>query len=107
MPELPAVHNPRKTKYLRDREKTRRNQASRQYATNHTTWRKLRKYVLDREPLCRECGKAGKTTQATDVDHIDGDSFNNEIKNLQPLCRGCHSRKTVTEDGGFGNERQR
>lgn len=52
-------------------------------------------------PLCVACGAA-----ATDVDHVrphDGDPglmYANE--NLQSLCKGCHGRKTATEDGGFG-----
>jgi 5-methylcytosine-specific restriction protein A len=25
-------------------------------------------------------------------------------KNLQGLCLSCHSKKTATEDGGFGRE---
>lgn len=27
-----------------------------------------------------------------------------ERRNHQSLCDGCHSRKTATEDGGFGNQ---
>ena len=29
-----------------------------------------------------------------DVDHIDGDRGNNDIKNLQTLCKPCHKIKT-------------
>jgi len=62
-------------------------------------WRRLRRMVLNREPLCVRCG-----VPATDVDHIvprsrgGGDDF----ENLQAMCRSCHSRKTSQEDGGFG-----
>lgn len=42
--------------------------------------------------------------QATDVDHIvpreQGGS--DQWSNLQALCHSCHSKKTATEDGGFG-----
>ena len=31
-----------------------------------------------------------------DVDHIDGNPSNNEIKNLQTLCSCCHKFKTIT-----------
>lgn len=53
--------------------------------------------------------QAGKVTAATEVDHIvphrgDERLFRDE-KNLQSLCRPCHSRKTAVEDGGFGNYR--
>jgi 5-methylcytosine-specific restriction protein A len=43
-------------------------------------------------------------TPANEVDHVDGDSFNNAPSNLQSLCKPCHSAKTVKENGGFGNE---
>lgn len=79
-------------------------QATRQYATNSTIWRRLRAQVLAEEPLCRLC--APKVTAATVVDHIDGDSWNNARSNLQPLCASCHGIKTARDDGGFGNPRQ-
>jgi len=93
MPDLPAVHNPRKTRRLSEADRARRNQAKRCYQTNHPTWRRLRKWVLAREPLCRHCRERGRVTPATDVDHIDGDSYNNERSNLQALCKSCHTRK--------------
>ena len=102
MPQLPPVHNARKTKVLSDVDRARRNQAKRCYATNHPTWRRLRAWVLAREPLCRECRRKGRVTQGTEVDHIDGDSFNNARENLQGLCKPCHTRKTNQHDGaGF------
>ncbi|WP_423837057.1 HNH endonuclease [Sutterella wadsworthensis] len=54
--------------------------------------------------------KQGRLTLATDVDHIKphrGDPILLfDEKNLQALCHACHSRKTASEDGGFGNERK-
>ena len=64
------------------------------------TWRRLRKMVLNRQPICQACGRR----PATEVDHIipkargGDDSF----ENLAGLCRPCHSRKTAKEDGGWG-----
>ena len=105
MPELPKVHKPKwaeAAKRRTNRERVRRNQANRQFKTWDTTWRKMRQWVLTREPLCRECASQGQTTAATQVDHIDGDAFNNETANLQPLCASCHSRKTAREQGRAG-----
>ena len=34
------------------------------------------------------------------VDHIDGDSSNNDTSNLQTLCQQGHSRKTFAEQRG-------
>lgn len=66
-------------------------------------WRRIRAYYLAHEPLCRVCHDAGRTTLATDVDHIiprtsggsDGDA------NLQSLCHAHHSQKTARANGGF------
>jgi 5-methylcytosine-specific restriction protein A len=67
-------------------------------------WRKLRDYVLKREPLCRICLKNGRTEPAREVDHIKPKSAGgtDDQANLQGLCHQCHSRKTAEEDGGFG-----
>lgn len=40
--------------------------------------------------LCKKCGRGPKERQI-EVHHIDGDPFNNELDNLQWLCRGCHT----------------
>lgn len=62
-------------------------------------WRRTSRLVLRTEPLCRRCKAEGKTTLATEVDHIipreDGGSH--ERANLQPLCHSCHSAKTLGE----------
>jgi 5-methylcytosine-specific restriction protein A len=70
-------------------------------------WRKLRAAILAGEPLCRLCAERGLTVPATDVDHIvpkapgePGQCVTAE--ELMPLCHACHSRKTSTQDQGFG-----
>lgn len=65
-------------------------------------WRKLRRIVLASEPLCRHCKARGIVTAAREVDHIDGNVRNLKRSNLQPLCKRCHSAKTVRCDGGLG-----
>lgn len=65
-------------------------------------WQPIRERILTAEPFCRFCKEKGRVTAATDVDHIDGNSRNNDPRNLRPLCKSCHSRKTVMQDGGFG-----
>lgn len=69
---------------------------------NTARWQKLRRVVLDREPLCRECRSMGVVKGATDVDHISGDPSDNRLDNLQPLCHSCHSRKTARGDRVIG-----
>jgi hypothetical protein len=69
-----------------------------------------RRYLLD-HPLC-ECDECivlpnWKRPASTDVDHIDGSGRNGprayDDDNLMALSHGHHSRKTATQDGGFGH----
>lgn len=69
-------------------------------------WQKLRLVILAQEPLCRFCREAGKIVRADEVDHIDGDSFNNDRENLRPLCRPCHLKRTA-KDQAFGKHQWR
>lgn len=73
----------------------------------NSRWRKARAMYLAEYPLCAECEKRGKLTGATVVDHIIPHKGNPRLfwdeSNWQPLCKQCHDRKTVLEDGGFGN----
>ena len=73
---------------------------SRRYATDDPAWRTLREVVLHRHPLCVQCQKKGRLVPAVDVDHVDGDAWNNDEENLVGLCKSCHSRKTRTMDYG-------
>lgn len=64
--------------------------------TGSKAWRVLRDIVLRRDEYeCKACGKFGDH-----VDHIDNDSHNNDLCNLQTLCLACHSSKTAVEQAG-------
>ena len=63
---------------------------------NSDAWRKLRKQVLAKEPLCRHCAAQGLTVPATEVDHMRG-AADNSRDALQALCKPCHSIKTMAE----------
>lgn len=57
-----------------------------------------------------ECLERGVLTAATVVDHIIAHRGDYELfwspGNHQALCENDHNRKTVREDGGFGNRRK-
>ncbi|MCG8670249.1 MAG: HNH endonuclease [Pseudomonadales bacterium] len=84
-------------------EKRRPNATDRGY---NYRWKQARKRFLQQHPLCCKCLEEGHVVAATVVDHIvphkgDQKLFWNR-NNWQPLCKPCHDRKTVKEDGGFG-----
>lgn len=72
-------------------------------------WQHLRLSHLAKHPLCVACATQGLTVEATEVDHVTPHCGDRHLlydpKNLQSLCKPCHSAKTVREDGGFGRER--
>jgi len=62
--------------------------------TYDSTWRKLRRIQLRKDPLCAFCKKMGKITEATVADHItpisDDPKARLDPNNLQSLCKECH-----------------
>lgn len=65
-------------------------------------WQSARKRFLANHPLCKECEREGKLTQATVVDHIKPHRGDEklfwDVSNWQPLCKKCHDKKTRTKD---------
>lgn len=71
-------------------------------------WSKYSKWYRQQNPLCVKCLAEGKLSSSEHVDHIiavsgPDDPLFYASSNHQALCKSCHSRKTVKEDGGFGN----
>jgi 5-methylcytosine-specific restriction protein A len=65
-------------------------------------WRKLRAFILQRDPFCRD--ESGCTRRSTDVDHIIARRAggSDEPSNLRGLCHRHHSSKTARVDGRWG-----
>ena len=65
-------------------------------------WRLIRASFLKAHPLCA-CG-----ARAVEADHLIPlrQGGTHAWSNLRPLCKPCHSRKTATQDGGFGNPKK-
>jgi len=60
-------------------------------------WQKVRKFVLSHNPICEVCRRDGRSTAATEVDHIlpKRKGGTDLLSNLQALCKSCHSAKTA------------
>lgn len=60
-------------------------------------WKRIRDRYISTHPLCEECYKQGRLTQAEEVHHIlplsHGGTHAEE--NLMALCKPCHSRITA------------
>lgn len=74
----------------------------------HTsTWQKLRKAKLLRDPLCYACQLRGVMRSANTVDHIKAISAGGHpfppFEGLMSLCTRCHNEKTTMVDRGQGN----
>lgn len=64
-------------------------------------WKKLRRSHLASSPLCVRCLEEGRTTPATDVDHVKpwrGDLEAFFAGPFQSLCKSCHGAKSSRED---------
>jgi 5-methylcytosine-specific restriction endonuclease McrA len=67
---------------------------------NSRSWRSLRRYKIQLNPLCENCERKGLTEPGKEIDHIVGIRDGGErlsLHNLQTLCRSCHASKSAQE----------
>src|SRR4051812_44452520 len=73
-------------------------------------WRATRKGYFKEHPLCADIygrhapGVVAATELGHKVPHKEDWKLFWDRANWQGLCKGCHSTKTATEDGGFGRK---
>ena len=68
-------------------------------ALNSAAWHKLRRHVLNEQPLCQYC-PPGVVTPANTVDHANNNPADNTRSNLVSCCVPCHSLKTASDMHG-------
>lgn len=64
------------------------------------SWRSLRNYKIQLNPLCEICERKGLVEPGKEIDHIVAIRDGGErlgLQNLQTLCRSCHSSKSAKE----------
>jgi 5-methylcytosine-specific restriction endonuclease McrA len=54
-------------------------------------------YVKHKKDYCEICNFIPKHRCQLDVDHINGNHYDNNKSNLQTLCANCHRLKTMLE----------
>ena len=67
-------------------------------------WRRMRKMVLERDPMCKVC----RVKPSTQADHITPKSQGGRdaMENLRGICEPCHRAKSSRE-GAEGLKRRR
>jgi len=65
----------------------------------------MRAYLLrESNNQCQQCswGELNEYTQTIplEIDHIDGDAYNNVLENLRVLCPNCHSLTKTFRNAG-------
>jgi len=109
MPVRPPIHRPAgwREKRERDRDHDRKRDPVVRALYRSKRWRTERLAFLRAHPLCIECRRHDVIRPATVVDHIDPHRGDEAVfwdrTRWQALCAPCHSRKTASQDGGFGN----
>ena len=62
---------------------------------------KHRRYIFSKGSICERCSFVPEIIQQLDVNHKDGNHFNNDSKNLETLCANCH--RYITFRDGYHN----
>lgn len=64
-------------------------------------WTRIRRGLLQAQPLCVRCSEKGLVALATEIDHVIAlvNGGDNSAENLMPLCSDCHDEKTRRDMG--------
>lgn len=102
MPTKPPTHKPRghRSEQQRKRDYGRARLARGERNPYNAPWPAIRRAHLAAHPLCVfHMEQFGQRVPANEVDHIDGDPWNNNPNNHRSLCKRCHSARTARDQG--------
>lgn len=107
MPSRAPVHHTSSELVLLKFKRTNKPRGSARERGYTKRWERYSKDRLKRYPLCVQCEIEGDLSAGHVTDHKIPHRGNNQLfwdpTNHQTLCLLHHNRKTVLEDGGFGN----
>lgn len=107
MPTRLRTHHQRKHQHRAQRIEDRPSPSKRGY---DRAWQRLRRWYLARHPFCVHCLNRDEHVPATEVDHIipiNQGVARLDQKNLQSLCKPCHSCKTARECALYSSRNKR
>ncbi len=109
MPDrIPTFRPPwvNKPKRARRPDTARPSAAARGYCSRGWKLARAERLLLDHYQ-CQACGVVIAGGRGLHVDHVvpKAEGGTDLVANLQTLCRPCHSRKTVAEQGGVGQNK--
>lgn len=70
---------------------------------NSAAWKRLRRVILRRDPLCKLCKDQQRPRPSTVADHIHDHKGDSKLffdpNNLRGVCKPCHDERTGGEHG--------
>lgn len=101
LPKRPPIHRPfgSRTEQQRKRDYGAQRRARGERNPYNAPWPAIRLAHLQAHPLCLFHMEQRQRVAATEVDHIDGDAWNNSPNNHRSLCKRCHSARTARDQG--------
>ena len=70
----------------------------------------IMRYLIEENNSCAECGQMNihnNKPLTLQLDHIDGNSDNNDLSNVRLLCPNCHTQTDTYGAKGYGNTRKK
>lgn len=87
-------HQKKDKEVEREADKARWQSSPWRHLYQNKAWRMLRIFILNRDPLCKICGREGSYVADHIRDHKGDPKLFYDPENLQGVCKPCHDKKT-------------